>query len=506
MQSTNSEAQVTQEGQAIAINNITCEELIELFAPMLGPNGSLKALVNGAQEVSLTKDGNTVCKEVPFTHPTAILITRAAASLYQATGDGITSFILMCADTFKQSYKYYIDGVSVPLIINSLQLALQDAMNIVQQNVLPLTDEHLKKLAVCSLKTKIRHPEFLADILIKALVAVSKSKRKDIDMVEVISMEGGDIRDSVFVDGLVLDHAGRHYAMPKVLSNVCILITNLSLEYEKPEINAEFCYSSPEQREALAETEREFIANKARAIADFARELRKENKTLLMVNEKGIDPFSLEILNEAGVLGLRRAKRRNLERLFNMCGGKIITQISQLNRDCLGYCERVSVHTIGENKYTFVEGTPVKGSCTILVRGSSDASRLNKSIKGTLQSLFLAVESKCCLLGGTGLYKKLMNGLSEKMAHVNSLDMVGYKILSNVFENMIKVLMRNSGAEIFKTLSELHSSRSTEDVVENARVVGSVINNSVITAINLLMCDEIIKAGKPIKQDKIENN
>lgn len=506
MQSTNSEAQVTQSGQAIAINNITCNQLFELFSPMLGPNGTVKALVNGGQQLNISKDGNTLCRDIQFTHPTSILITRAASSLYTSTGDGIISFILMCTDTFTQSYKFYCEGTSVPFIINSLQLALRDIVEFLQQGIIPLSDKNLRLLALSSLKTKVRSPEFLVDIVIKALLNISASKSFDMDMVEIMKMEGGDIRDSIFVDGLVLDHSGRHHAMPVSLENVCVMATNMSLEYEKPEINAEFCYSSASQRDALAESEREFILEKARVIAAFAEELKKENKTLILVNEKGIDLYSLEVLAEAGVLALRRAKRRNLERLVSMCGGNIITQVSQLTRGALGYCRKVTVHDLGDNKFTFIEGTPIKGACTILLRGSTDYERLNKSIRGALQSLFLAIQSKCCIEGGIALYKKIIDYLTDKMQGVHPCDVVGYKVLAGVYESLIKTLLKNEGVNIQEHMARISRNEfKGEPVIENVKVVGNVLNNAVVTAINLLMCDEIIRAGAAIKQDKIEN-
>jgi chaperonin GroEL (HSP60 family) len=33
----------------------------------------------------------------------------------------------------------------------------------------------------------------------------------------------------------------------------------------------------------------------------------------MVVNQKGIDPLALDMLARAGILGLRRAKRRNME-------------------------------------------------------------------------------------------------------------------------------------------------------------------------------------------------
>ena len=37
--------------------------------------------------------------------------------------------------------------------------------------------------------------------------------------------------------------------------------------------------------------------------------------TLVVINQNGIDPESLDKLAKEGIMGLRRAKRRNMERL-----------------------------------------------------------------------------------------------------------------------------------------------------------------------------------------------
>ena len=42
----------------------------------------------------------------------------------------------------------------------------------------------------------------------------------------------------------------------------------------------------------------------------------------MVINQKGIDPISLDLLAKDGILGLRRAKRRNMERLALACGGE----------------------------------------------------------------------------------------------------------------------------------------------------------------------------------------
>ena len=488
-----SEVQYTQEGQAISYNNLICQQMIELFEPCLGPNGTFKALVNGANQLNITKDGIALCRELKFNHPTSIVITRSANNIFERVGDGITTYILLVCNIFSESFNYYLDGSKIPLIINSLQLAANDVSQYLKAHLLPFNDANLKLLIETSLCTKLRNCHFLSDIIIQSLKHTA-----DIKLIEILKMDGGDIRDSIFVPGLVLDHGPRHQSMPMELYNVCILVTNMSLEYEKPEINAEFVYNSIEQRENLAKSEGDFIRAKVNVICQLAIELKKKNKFLAVFNEKGIDPPSLEQLAQYGILGLRRVKRRNLERLINICGGKIITQPEQVCDSSLGFCKQVTVKKVGEETYTFVEGVPLKGACTIVIRGNIDFNRIKESIKGPLISVMIALNDKCCIRGGKQLYIDLIQMIQSKTIHPK--DSVGYAILSKVFEKICKILIKNEKKNVQEEWTNLLTQGDTKEVIDNATVVGNVLTNSIYTAINLLMCDEIILAGKSIKQ------
>jgi T-complex protein 1 subunit zeta len=93
----------------------------------------------------------------------------------------------------------------------------------------------------------------------------------------------------------------------------------------------------------------------------------------VLVNQKGIDPLSLDALAKNGILALRRAKRRNMERLVLACGGVAVNSVEELSDPgVLGRAGLVFEHTLGEEKYTFVEDVPSPRSCTILVKGPAD--------------------------------------------------------------------------------------------------------------------------------------
>jgi len=87
------------------------------------------------------------------------------------------------------------------------------------------------------------------------------------------------------------------------------------------EVNSGFFYSSAEQREKLVEYERKFTDERVKKIVelknlvcDQAVDSKEKRKGFVVLNQKGIDPLSLDILAKNGILALRRAKRRNMER------------------------------------------------------------------------------------------------------------------------------------------------------------------------------------------------
>ena len=79
-------------------------------------------------------------------------------------------------------------------------------------------------------------------------------------------------KDTRLIKGLVLDHGSRHPDMPKRLEDAFILTCNVSLEYEKSEVNSGFFYSSADQREKLVAAERAVVDARVQKIIDLKRQ------------------------------------------------------------------------------------------------------------------------------------------------------------------------------------------------------------------------------------------
>lgn len=234
--------------------------------------------------------------------------------------------------------------------------------------------ELLLSVARTSLRTKVHRA--LADTLTEAVVdAVLTIYREhepiDLHMVEIMAMQHRSETDTRLVRGLVMDHGARHPDMPKMVTDAFVLTLNVSLEYEKSEVNSGFFYSSAEQREKLVESERKFVDEKLKKIVELKRQVcgGDPKKGFVIINQKGIDPLSLDVLAKNGILALRRAKRRNMERMQLICGGIAQNSVDDLTPEVLGWAGKIYEHTLGEEKFTFVEDVKEPMSATILIKG-----------------------------------------------------------------------------------------------------------------------------------------
>ncbi len=90
------------------------------------------------------------------------------------------------------------------------------------------------------------------------------------------------------------------------------------------------------------ESERKFADSKVKQVLEFKRRVCKKGESFVVINQKGIDPMSLDMFAKEGILALRRAKRRNMERLSLSCGGVPVNSVDELQPDVLGYAGRYS--------------------------------------------------------------------------------------------------------------------------------------------------------------------
>lgn len=249
-------------------------------------------------------------------------------------------------------------------------------------------------------------------------------------------------------------------------------------------------------------------------------------QSFVMINQKGIDPLSLDIFAKEGILCLRRAKRRNMERLTLACGGSPIHSVEDLTADLLGWAGKVSEVTLGEDKFTFVEECKHPKSCTLLLQGPNPHSiaQMQDAVRDGLRSVKNAIEDKAVVPGAGSFELAAAMHLKHDVARATKgRAKLGVLAFSEALLIIPKTLAENSGLDVQETLLNLQDEREAtkmpiglncntgepmlpaeEGVWDNVRVKRQSLYLSTVLANQLLLVDEVMRAGKHM--GKVEGN
>lgn len=527
----NPKAEMARAAQAMAINISAAKGIQEVLKTNLGPRGTMKMLVSGAGDIKITKDGNILLHEMQIQHPTASLIARASTAQDDVTGDGTTSTVLLIGELLKQAELYVSEGLHPRVITEGFELAKNQALEVLNKMRIEISGsspselrETLINVARTSLATKIHQDcvSQLAEICVDAVLAIRQDDKPiDLHMIEQMSMQHRSETDSQLVRGIVMDHGARHPDMKKRVENAYILTCNVSMEYEKTEVNSGFFYKTAEERDKLVLAERQFICDRVQKVIDLKRKVCADDKTknFVVINQKGIDPVSLDMLAREGIVALRRAKRRNMERLMLACGGVAVNSVEELSDECLGHAGLVYEHVLGETKFTFVEQCKNPLSVTILTRAPTQYSlnQLKDAVRDGLHAIYNCLSDGCVVAGAGAFELAASSVLKREYCHqVAGRARLGVQAFADALLVVPKTLAANAGHDSQDTIVRLQEEltalgpysnvgldlstgqpmvSSDSGVFDNFCVKQLMINSCAVIAGNLLLVDEIMRAG-----------
>jgi T-complex protein 1 subunit zeta len=527
VQTVNPDAEVVAKSQALAVNVGAAKGLQGVLRTNLGPRGTLKMLVGGAGQIKLTKDGYTLLHEMQIQHPTAALIARTASAQDDITGDGTTSTVLFCGELLKQAERYLSEGLHPRVVADGFDLAKAHALEFLDEFKVKRGDaasdrDLLVSVARTSLCTKLQEElaAQMIEIVADAVMCIRKPDEPiDLHMVEIMHMVHQSASDTRFIPGIVCDHGARHPDMPSLVENAYIMTLNVSLEYEQTTVQSGFFYSSAEEREKMVSAERTFTDDKIRQILEIKNELctPENGKKFVIINQKGIDPGSLDVLAKNGILALRRAKRRNMERLTLACGGIALNCLDGVTADMLGHADKVYEQVLGENKYTFVEGCKNPHACSIMIKGPNEhtIAQIKEAVRDGLRAVKNAVEDEAVVPGAGSFEVAAAHSLRQYKSEVEGRAKLGIEAYADALEVIPKTLADNSGFDVQDALLAMQDEHArSKDAVgldcttgepmlpaqqgvwDAYRVKRQSLHLATVLATQLLLVDEVMRAGR----------
>ena len=253
-------------------------------------------------------------------------------------------------------------------------------------------------------------------------------------------------------------------------------------------------------------------------IIDLKRELCEgTDKNMVVINQKGIDPNSLDMLAHEGILALRRAKRRNMERLPLACGGEPVNSFDELKKEDLGWAGLVYEQQLGDEKYTFVEEVPHCFSVTILIKGPNEhtIAQLKDAVRDGLRAVNNTINDNSIIPGAGAFEIAASVQLKEHCKMIDGKRRLGAQAFADALQIIPKVLAENSGLDsqdvLLKLIGEYERnmvpvgvdlvtgdaiSPGMEGIYDNYCVKKQMLSLAPVLAQQLLLVDEVMRAGK----------
>lgn len=486
----------------------------------------LKMLMDPMGGIVMTNDGNAILREITVQHPAAKHMIEIARTQDEEVGDGTSSVVILAGEMLAVAEQFLQHKMHPVVIIQAYRQALEDAINVLEDQLSVPVDIDCEEKMVDVIKSCIgtkflgQYADLACSIALRAVrtVTTEQEGRKEIDVKKWARIEkvpGGTIEQCQVLSGIMVNKDVTHQKMKRRLENPRIILLDCPLEYKKGESQTDVELSAETDFTKMLEIEEEHVKS---LCADLIA-LRPD----VVITEKGVSDLAQHYLVKAGITCLRRVKKTDNNRLARACGATIVNRTEELKEEDVGTGAGLfEVKKIGDEYFTFITECKDPKACTILLRGPSK-DILNEVERNLHDALGVArnivIEPKL-VLGGGAVEMALSQVLQEKSKSVSGVKQWPYSALAQALEVIPRTLAQNCGANIIRLLTNLRAKHAngetfwgvdgesgeltdmrTIKIWEPLSVKLQVYKTAVETTVLLLRIDDIVSGCKKNKED-----
>jgi len=486
-------ARRTNGSDARRYNLLAAKLIAEIVSNCLGPRGLDKMLTDILGELTITKDGATILRKIDVDHPAAKILIEASNAVDNEVGDGTTSVVILAGALTEKAEKLLDMGISPATIVegyaNSLEIALEALQDFSQS--CDNTDRNIMlKLAVTCLQSKILSysGDYIAKLIVDAVDAIADFSSNTIEPDDIkIEEKPGNILDTQFVKGIVIDKTIDSTEMPKMINNAKIMLIDDELEGKRTKVEAEIQVNSPDQIWSFKDRENLMIRSKIQHIIDSGANV--------IISRKGINTLAQHMLTQAGIISVRRVKENDLLWLAKATGASISEKLSHRgdnqghghshthhrrndnhkhenthdphDKDLhyhhgdidikLGYAERVYEKFLGDDRMVFIEGCKNPKSVTLLLRANSKEvlAECHRSVLDAINVLKDFIIKPSIVSGGGCTEMAIAKIVKEKASQIAVREQIVIQKFAEALEEIPLTIARNAGMNVIDTLAEL---------------------------------------------------
>jgi len=507
-----------QRGRDARKSNMMAAQIIaEVLKTTLGPKGMDKMLIDSLGDITITSDGATVLEEIDVQHPAAKMMIEVAKTQDKEVGDGTTTSVLLAGALLGKASELIDDNIHPSIIISGYQAASEKALEALEAAAIDVDmDDHetLMKLSNTSIRGKAvsNARDHLSVVVIDAIKQIIEHRNgdviADVDNVQIVKKEGGSLRETALVKGIIVDKEVVHAGMPKKIKGAKIALIDTPLEVKKTEFDAEIRITSPESIKAFLDQESDMLKKKVdQVVATGAN---------VVFCQKGIDDMAQHYLAKAGVLGSRRVKKSDMEKLAKATGGKVVNNLADLKVEDLGLCGAVEEKKVGNDKMIFVEECKDPQAVAIFIRAGLERmlDEAERALNDALYVISDVAEVPKMVSGGGSIEMEMAKAGREYAATVGGREQLAIEAFAEALEVIPRTLSENAGLDILDTMVAMKAAHAKkggasmgvnvfdegvidmlkEGVVEPMVVKEQAIKSGIEVASMILRIDDVVAA------------
>ncbi|KAL2332714.1 hypothetical protein Fmac_013927 [Flemingia macrophylla] len=424
----------------------------------LGPKGMDKMLQSPDGDVTITNDGATILEQMDVDNQIAKLMVELSRSQDYEIGDGTTGVVVLAGALLEKAERLLERGIHPIRIAEGYEMASRIAVEHLEgvANKFEFDETNLEPLiqtCMTTLSSKIvnRCKRSLAEIAVKAVLAVADLERKDVnlDLIKVEGKVGGKLEDTELIYGIVVEKDMSHPQMPKQIEDAKIAILTCPFEPPKPKTKHKVDIDTVEKFQTLRLQEQKYFDDMVQKCKDVG--------ATLVICQWGFDDEANHLLMNRNLPAVRWVGGVELELIAIATGGRIVPRFQELSTEKLGKAGLVREKAFGTTKdrMLYIEHCANSRAVTIFIRGGNKMiiEETKRSLHDALCVTRNLIRNKSIVYGGGSAEIACSIAVEAAADRYPGVEQYAIRAFGDALESIPMALAENSGLQPIETLS-----------------------------------------------------
>ncbi|KAG5390469.1 hypothetical protein IGI04_032010 [Brassica rapa subsp. trilocularis] len=439
----------------------------------LGPKGMDKMLQGPDGDVTISNDGATILEQMDVDNQIAKLMVDLSRSQDYEIGDGTTGVVVMAGALLEQAERQLDRGIHPIRIAEGYEMASRVAVEhlerIAQKFEFDVNSyEPLVQTCMTTLSSKIvnRCKRSLAEIAVKAVLAVADLERRDVnlDLIKVEGKVGGKLEDTELIYGILVDKDMSHPQMPKHIEDAHIAILTCPFEPPKPKTKHKVDIDTVEKFETLRKQEQQYFDEMVQKCKDVG--------ATLVICQWGFDDEANHLLMHRNLPAVRWVGGVELELIAIATGGRIVPRFQELTPEKLGKAGMVREKSFGTTKerMLYIEHCANSKAVTIFIRGGyglGNKMMIEETKRSIHDALCVArnlIRNNSIVYGGGAAEITCSLAVDAAADKYPGVEQYAIRAFAEALDSVPMALAENSGLQPIETLSAVKSQQIKENI------------------------------------------